>query len=918
MAAFHEADFRQVEQVRVDALRERLEQAQAQLQQRLNSGELGGADRFSDGQLRQEFHNEIERLGRWLNGDRSILLGRVVDDDGKEHFIGRRETFIDPNSDEVLIVDNRRENAFSVGFFRASPEDPMGLSYIVRYRWADDDPWALHSCSVLELSPLRDAERTEAEASPVTGERSGPDRVTRDGALRDVLAEFLADQDEIVRESLPGVLIVQGGPGTGKTVVGVERASWAELESNHGRVLFVAPTRTFFEYTRPLISALGANAVDQMLLRDFGASDLRVAISESQSVARVKGSERMSALLLRAVASRVRAAEVTLPVPGAAESVTLSEAEVADLITQVEALDRRHNDGAQEFRRRLVDLAAERSAELDLASVITFRQEVDRNALGRVVGRIWPRLNPETFLDRLLRDEAALEQAANGQFEAAELKLLHKTGDSESVAWSEHDVPLIDELRVLLEGETDLRYDHIVVDEAQDLTPMQVRMLARRARRQSMTLLGDVAQSTGPIVANHWRDVLDGLPAGTREDARVCELRRGFRVPRQFMELATRALDHIDPQRLLPRVDVVADGESAPVIRTVSQQDLVDVLIEEAQSQVGEYGRVAIIGSDSRLAQLEVSLRDRQVRFVGRGVDGADGIILRTAHDVKGLEFDAAIVVEPREIARDRARGARLLYVSLTRAAERLTIISSKGLPPELGGEPLSLATPESFDYGGSAPTEPVDVDRYGDRLADALALARRLYADRARRKSQEPHLPHALEVGALVMADGADEDEVVAALLHDVLEHPDWPIHAVEIERAFGRDAVEVVVACSWRAQAPGEPWSEWKAEYVEALRSYYGEHRSLVYRIVVAEKLVNARDFLDDADLAAGEMWARVTDDPSQIVEYYRALSDLLRGETSEPLSREFDRVVTELERVAAVYAEAGSFGHAEVTNS
>ncbi len=901
-------EFTRFEQIRVDSLRSCLEDAHEYYEKRLNNPDLGGADPRTDALIGEQFREQLTEVDGWLSAQTSFLLGRVVAENGNEYFIGGRKGFDDPVSGDRLVVNSAATNKFAKGFFQATPESPMGIAVVVKYAWCDT--WRLERCRVTNISGIDLGIAEVGEPTPIEALEEIADSSTRDGALHDVLATFQADQDRLVREPLPGILIIQGGPGTGKTVVGVERAAWAEVESHTGRVLFVAPTRTFLEYTRPLVAGLGARRIDQRLLRDCGLGDIRVGREDVTRVAKVKGSAAMLDLLQRAVDRRVRARDIVLPVADTGSSVTVPEAEVQLLIDQVRAGTLKHNPAVQDFRLRLVARAGE-IAEAEGATTATdFASRLDRGALGRAMGAVWPRLRPEEMLDRLYADATALQSARGESMSSGDALLLHVSEPHDEYAWSEHDVPLLDELRHMLDNDVDMTYDHVVVDEAQDLTPMQVRMLARRARRSSMTLLGDLAQATGPIDARSWQVPLGALEPTVRAAARVRSLSRGFRIPKQFMALAEQSLDYIDPDRGLPRVEAILEGVEPPEVRAVQGSQLVPALIQAAQDSIERFGRVAVVGTTSRLAQLEVDLEQAGVPFVARTADGTDGLILRTPEEIKGLEYDSVIVVEAREIALSRDQGARLLYIALTRAASRLLLLHSKGLPPELGGEPLRLPTPETFDYGdGGGAIEPdAHGEQYGDRLADAFVFARRVYADRARRKSRDPHLPHALEVASLVMGDGASEDEVIAALLHDAFEHQDWEQYLKEVQRDFGRPVAEMVTACSWHAQGANEPWSEWKSEYLQAVAAYDGPHKEAVYRITLAEKLANARDFLDDADLTSGALWTRTSDNPEDVVRYYRKLADIFRGTSSEPLSREFDRVLDDLDD-AVLRLAAGS---------
>ncbi len=903
-----QGDFARFEQIRVDNVQTTLEDARVRLEEALDRPDLGGADRRTDAQIRTQYREQIADIDRWLTGSTPFLLGRVVAENGNEHFIGRRHGFSDPVSGDVLVVSSSLNNLFSEGFFQATPENPMGVAVVVRYIWRSGDPWQLERCRVTNISGIDLGIAEVVEPTPIEALEEIADSLTRDGALQDVLATFQADQDRLVREPLPGILIIQGGPGTGKTVVGVERAAWAEVESHTGRVLFVAPTRTFFEYTRPLVAGLGARRIDQRLLRDCGLGDIRVSREDLTRVARVKGSAAMLDLLQTAVDRRVRARDIVLPLAETGSSVSVPEAEVQLLIDQVRAGTLKHNPAGQDFRLRLVARAGKIAEAEGAITATDFAARLDRGALGRALGAVWPRLRPEEMLNRLYADATALQSARGESMSSDDARMLHVPEPHDEYAWSEHDVPLLDELRHMLDNDVDMTYDHVVVDEAQDLTPMQVRMLARRARRSSMTLLGDLAQATGPIDVRSWQVPLEALEPTVREAARVRSLSRGFRVPKQFMALAEQSLDYIDPDRSLPRVEAILEGVEPPEVRSIQGSQMVPALIEAAQESIERFGRVAVVGTTSRLAQLEVGLEQAGVRFVARTADGTDGLILRTPEEIKGIEYDSVIVVEAREIALSSDQGAQLLYVALTRAASRLLLLHSKGLPPELGGEPLRLPTPETFDYGDGAIEPDAHGEQYGDRLADAFVFARRVYANRARRKSRDPHLPHALEVASLVMGDGASEDEVIAALLHDAFEHQNWEQYLTEVQRDFGRPVAEMVTACSWHAQGANEPWIEWKSEYLQAFAAHDGPHKEAVYRITLAEKLANARDFLDDADLTSGTLWTRTSDNPEDVVRYYRKLADIFRGSSSEPLSREFDRVLDDLDD-AVLRLAAGS---------
>ena len=228
-------------------------------------------------------------------------------------------------------------------------------------------------------------------------------------------------------------------------------------------------------------------------------------------------------------------------------------------------------------------------------------------------------------------------------------------------------MPLLDEAHALV-GEPARTYDHVIVDEAQDLSPMQLRMIARRAREGALTILGDVAQGTGPVTYASWGDVLPHLPRGG--DADVEELRHAYRVPREIMELALPLLDTIAPEIERPLAYRV--GAAQPLLRRVDEGSLLREAYHEAGRLAAEDGLVALIVPDELV---EPALAHESA---------FDSIPLLTPREAKGLEFDHVIVVEPALIAAHE-RGLRELYVALTRPTTTLVVVHARPLPTELG-----------------------------------------------------------------------------------------------------------------------------------------------------------------------------------------------------------------------------------------
>jgi DNA helicase IV len=263
---------------------------------------------------------------------------------------------------------------------------------------------------------------------------------------------------------------------------------------------------------------------------------------------------------------------------------------------------------------------------------------------------------------RLFTSRELLAEAADGILDADEQSLLRRSRSG----WSNADLPLVDEARALLRG-VETRYGHVIVDEAQDLTPMQVRMVARRTTG-AFTLLGDVAQATGPIPYTRWDELLAALPGGER--AAIEELEHAYRVPREIMALALPLLDSIAPA--IERPLAYRIGGSDPVVRRVGEPELLREAYHEAALLAREEGLVALIVPDELV---EPALAHESA---------FDGIPLLTPRLAKGLEFDHVIVVEPALVAA-REQGLRELYVALTRPTTTLVVLHARPLPVELG-----------------------------------------------------------------------------------------------------------------------------------------------------------------------------------------------------------------------------------------
>src|SRR5919201_1790448 len=429
-----------------------------------------------------------------------------------------------------------------------------------------------------------------------------------------------------------------------------------------------------------------AAAVDDFLLeeleraRDARMRDIVATIQADQYrliarepepplvVQRLKADVRLAEVIRRAVELRSEGKPQELVVRMEGRFVGVEADEVAELLAEARAGLGLSAAARERFRmnvlRRFYEDYGVRLGGQAFRAFDEVERALRRNGrLTRFLDRVWPAPKPEQVVRRLLSSREALAEAADGVLDRAELVLLHRARSG----WSAADLPLIDEARALLLGPP-TRYGHTIVDEVQDLTAMRLRMIARRAAG-TFTILGDIAQATGPIPYDRWEELLPHLPGGER--AEIEELRHAYRVPREIMELSLPLLERIAPDVEPPLAYRV--GADPP--RVVEAEEPLRAAYEEAARLATDEGLLAVIAPASL-----------------RGEDGEGSLFdetrmaVLTPREAKGMEFDNVIVVEPAQVVEEATggQGLRELYVALTRPTKRLVLVLSRPLPKEL------------------------------------------------------------------------------------------------------------------------------------------------------------------------------------------------------------------------------------------
>jgi DNA helicase IV len=811
----------QEEQAHLTRAYDRLEQLRRLAKDRLRSvlGQGTGTPQYLE-ERDVIVRTSLARLEQLDIGDQALCFGRI--DRLADHLADDRVAATSPSGGpaapatesfhigrlgvsgedlEPLVVDWRAPVAEP--FYRATGRDPMGL--VLRRHIAAEGP------RVLEIEDERfvpagletggpetggpDADSSAGSGTGAGGEAGSPQadgagisddlqvggpgallaalEGARTGRMRDIVATIQGEQDAIIRSELPGVLVVQGGPGTGKTAVALHRAAYLlythRFPLERQGVLVIGPNPLFLRYIEKVLPSLGESGVTLSTISGL-VHGLGIRGDDSPEVARLKGDARMARVVTRAVRTRQRPLgnrSVDIPFGSAVLHLT------TELTSQVVSAARRR-PGTHNARRRFVEqllirrlgdeyqktreglgetrrvqetareayakwgsLAGQNgpngsnapnasaqnasdgdaytdeeaeelpeiSTELDIAD---FGRRIRRvPAFVEALDRIWPRLSAEELLHDLFGAPPLLAMAAKGLLTPAEQRLLHRRRSTSlaEVPFTVADAALIDEARVVLgprsskrsgaadpaaqapstsfEDDAPRTYGHIVVDEAQDLSPMQLRMVARRSLSGSVTVVGDIGQATGPWAADNWDSVTTHLPR--LRPARQVELSVSYRTPAEVMEVASRVLKAAAPS-LKPPTAVRHTGVD-PIFLETRPEDLAAQVAATAAELSAELhpGTVAVLSPASLVAELALALDAAGVRATDPRRDGLGAPVSLLPVDMaNGLEFDAAIVVEPAAVVDESPQGLRRLYVALTRPTRRLAVLHARALPASL------------------------------------------------------------------------------------------------------------------------------------------------------------------------------------------------------------------------------------------
>jgi DNA helicase IV len=589
--------------------------------------------------------------------------------------IGRRH--VHDADGHPVVIDWRAP--VSRPFYRASRGEPMGLARRRRFGFSGGRLTAYED----EIFSARPTPQTAPEALSriVIEEIERP----RSGSMRDIVATIQPEQDDIVRASVAESVCVQGAPGTGKTAVGLHRVAYllyAHRERmTRGGMLVIGPNRAFLTYIRNVLPALGEFDAEQTSVTEL-ISGVPVRGSDTEEAARLKGDARMAEVLRRALWGQLAApAEPILLVRGSRRWRVYAE-RLGELVDELRQRGVRYGTGREMFSHRIAHVIL---SQMEMAGEVCddrTHEAVRRTSqVRRAVESIWPKADPVRVVFALLADRQVLAHWADGVLTPDEQAVLvwpHPKRSPGSALWSAADAVLIDEVKDMIERTPSLA--HIVVDEAQDLSAMACRAIGRRCTTGSVTVLGDIAQGTTPWATPSWDTLLGYLG---KPDASMEVLTTGYRVPQQILNFASRLLGRIAPE-LEPATSVRQDP-GALIVTAVKGPAMAAALSAACSDALARPGSVAVITADSDASVAAAALADSALPHqVLGGEDEAGQLVVVPVSLAKGLEFDHVIVVEPARIAGAEARGLQRLYVALTRAVSRLTVLHSEPLPEPL------------------------------------------------------------------------------------------------------------------------------------------------------------------------------------------------------------------------------------------
>ncbi len=689
---------------------------------------------------------QSRRIAQLSGVERGLCFGRIDNTDGDTYYVGR--IGLRGGGNELVLIDWRAPAARP--FYTATPNEPGPLvrrrHLHTRHRTVagiDDE--------VFDLDRMAEGDRRTlvGEAALMAALRRG-----RTGRMSEVVATIQTEQDRVIRSGLPGALVVQGGPGTGKTVAALHRAAYLlythRTTLERRGVLVVGPNATFLRYISQVLPSLGETDVVLSTVGELYPG-VRATVADDPAAAAVKGDLRMAAFIKAAVRDRQRVPRGDLEIVTEDLTLRLGHDTCVRARDRARALRKPHNVSRKLFVQDMLTAlvrneAAQLDRPLDSEDLPYLRAGLwEQDPVREALDALWPFLTPERLISELLSGASALPSAAPGKSglsPAQQRAILRPAGSP----WTTGDVPLLDEAAGLLgEDDTAARalervaererraeeeyasgvleltglselgvmdartlaqrhggggstattaeraaedrtwaYGHVIVDEAQELSAMAWRMVMRRVPTRSLTVVGDIAQRGSVAGARSWGEMLDRYVGGRWREERLTV---NYRTSAEIMKVAADVLKAVAPEQEPP--ESVRSGEVPPraLLTTGGLPHALAGLVKSELAEIGD-GRLAVITPDARRAEIAALLPEAASAATPDALDSPVAVL--TVPQSKGLEFDAVVLLAPSEILTQSPMGGHDLYVAMTRATRRLTVVQEGALPDVL----LRLAPP--------------------------------------------------------------------------------------------------------------------------------------------------------------------------------------------------------------------------------
>jgi DNA helicase IV len=645
------------------ALRRMRDRAQALF----STGDKVAGDSYTAEQLGRHMARRVKELAD--DPDTPLFFGRLdIDEEDAAYHIGRRH--VTDDAGEPMVLDWRAP--LSRSFYRASVRDPQGISTRRRFGFVKGE------LTSFEDEHLDRGEELGTSSRILTAEIERP----RVGPMRDIVATIQPEQDELVRADLADSICVQGAPGTGKTAVGLHRAAYLlylhRERLRKSKVLILGPNTAFLSYISAVLPTLGEVEVLQSTVDEL-VGRAPVKAGDSLAATALKHDVRMAEALRRTLWNRIGKPTGPIMVSDGSYRWRIDVEPLRRIVDEARREGLPYAVGRERVRARVVGLL-QRQSEYRTGNSPSepWLRRMSRIAqVTEFLEAAWPAVTPESLVVALLTEPELAGDVFTDE-ERETIRWVKPPRTVKSARFSVADLLLLDEAAGLLERETS--FGHVVVDEAQDLSPMQARAIARRSEHGSITLLGDLAQGTAPWATTDWRDILAHLG---KPDAAVVPLTVGFRVPEVVVALANRLLPALGVN-VPEAVSLRRDGDLS-VIAVPEPADLDGRTLAEVTAALSHEGSVAVIAADAAVDRLRAHLDAAGVEHsTPDEVDDPARVTVVPATLVKGLEYDHVIVHEPADIVAAEPKGLNRLYVVLTRAVTRLSVLHSKPLPEAL------------------------------------------------------------------------------------------------------------------------------------------------------------------------------------------------------------------------------------------